>query len=240
MDDLKSLSYRDIKKTIFDSLGEIFRTTNAKNARDSIYNLDEEPDFVVLWLDENLPLAYRDAGDLKRGYDALAKADIYLGRAQRKKQFGMWRYANDMMTVGVALAKRRSYGGGGGYQFPMWLRKMGQYKGTRAAVDSLLGKIAGECHTSKSVARREILPFFRQIFCNSKTFRVAMISGINGEGFEEQEIAFLLGEPVSSHAVRHALEDAAKAAAMKEETEPAKDEEAKDFQEQAGVQSRLF
>ena len=211
LDDLKSLGYRDIRKTIFDSIREIFTTTSAKSARESIANLDEQPDYVILWLDENLPLAYRDHADLARGYDALSKSDIYLGRVNRRKQYGLWRYAIDMMTAGVAVSKRKSYGGGGGYQFPSWLRKMSQQRGVRSARDSLALKIAGECHTSKSVARTDILPYFEHIFRNSREFRANMINNIHGIGLEDYEISLLLGEPTDSHAVRHAMEDAAKA-----------------------------
>jgi replication factor C large subunit len=232
IDDLKSVGYRDVKKTIFGSIQEIFRTTSAKTAKDAVTNLDEQPDFIILWLDENLPLAYRDPADLQRGFDALSKADIYIGRTNRKKQFSLWKYAIDLMTVGVALAKKKGHGSGGGYQFPSWLRKMAQHKGVRATGDSLSAKIARYCHTSRTVAKREILPFFRYIFSRVKEFRIGMIAELE---LEDGEVAFLLGEPVDSNAVRHAVLEAAKASGGKPDASGEKD-----FEEPAGRQKSLF
>jgi len=72
---LKAVGFRNVKTTIFDAIREIFKTTELERARKSILDLDESPEDLINWLDENLPLEYRRPPDLARGFDRLSRAD---------------------------------------------------------------------------------------------------------------------------------------------------------------------
>ena len=95
---------RDVKSSIFKVLEVIFKGNNAHEALQASYALDESPEDLINWVDENLPLAYKGL-DLFWGYDRLARADIFLGRVRRRQVYGLWRYASFLMTGGVQAAK---------------------------------------------------------------------------------------------------------------------------------------
>ena len=69
---------RDVKESIFKVLEAIFRGSNPSEALQASYTLDESPEDLVHWIDENLPVAYQGA-DLLNGFDTLARADVFLG-----------------------------------------------------------------------------------------------------------------------------------------------------------------
>jgi len=187
---LDAIGYRDREKIIFDALRDIFKTKNIQSIRESISNLDEPPDRFLLWLDENLPREYIDVEDLLKGYEALSKADIFLGRTHKRQYYGLWPYASDMMTSGVATAKKHGYNNDT-YNFPSWLIGMKNYKTTRSLRDSIIKKISLICHNSNKKSREFIFTYFRQLFRNNAEFAAKMKNRMD---LTENEIKYILGE----------------------------------------------
>jgi len=187
---LNVLGYRDREKIIFDALREIFKTKNIQNIRESLSHLDADPPSVLLWINENLPVEYRDTNDLVAGYDALAKADIFLGRVMRRKNYGLWSYACDMMNGGVATAKTHDYPNER-YAFPTWLRGLKNSKSYRDTRYSITTKMGDVCHNSRSKSRDFLLTHFAHMFRNNTEFAIRMKQKF---AFNEQEIKYLLGE----------------------------------------------
>jgi replication factor C large subunit len=178
------LGYRDAKTTIFASLAEIFKGVKCQKSRQSVSNLDETPDHIILWIDENLPLEYKDLGDLARGYDALSRADIYLGMVKRRQHYGFWSYAIDMMTAGGLI-------------------KMSRTKRVRNTSRSLATKLGDYCHASNDIVLRDIIPYFKHLFATDRDFRINMTHILH---LNEDEIGYLLGEKVDSYAVKHVVD----------------------------------
>lgn len=202
--DVVALGYRDVKGEIFSALAKVFRSGRFDEAVRSTEGLDEDPDRVLLWVDENLPFEYVEPGDLARGYDALAKADIYLGRVRRRQRYGFWSYAGEMMTGGVAVA-RRGRPGGAQFRFPLWLSKMSRSRGVRATVGSLAGKLGVMMHTTPNRVRRDILPTFSLLYREQPDLRVKATAIL---GLEAKEVAYLMGEDEDSKLVKEILEAA--------------------------------
>lgn len=210
--EVASVGFRDTEGSVFDALIQIFRSGNIEKARASTRDLDESPETMILWIDENMPAEYRRADDLERGYDALSKADIYLGRVRRRQHYGLWSYANDMMTAGVAAA-RQGKPAGGQYQFPSWLRKMSSSRGTRGTLDSLARKLGRCMHTSKNIILNDVLVPFRQLFLQDSELRTSAAVTL---GLEAREVAFLLGESEDSAQVKRLMEAVGKARGAEE------------------------
>jgi replication factor C large subunit len=196
--DVEKLGYRDVKGNVFDALREIFQSGDASRARRAIDNLDEDPENLILWIDENLPYEYRDPADLARGYEALSRADIWLGRVRRGQVYRFWAYASDAMTAGVAIARRGRWGGGQ-YRFPLWLSKMSRTRSRRQTTQSVCRKIGGGTHASWRRTALDVLPSFKEVFRSDEEFRRAMAATFR---FEEKELAFLLDADEDSKAVR--------------------------------------
>jgi replication factor C large subunit len=202
IDDVNALGYRDRSKDIYYTLSNIFRTTTCKKSRESVFQLDEPPDYVILWIDHNLPYDYRDPEDLARAYDALSRADVYLGRVNRLKYYGLWRYATDMMSCGVSMARKGRYAGGR-YHFPTWLAKMSRSRGIRNTINGINGKIAKHCHTSIGIASRDMFDMFRFLYKTDPDFRFRITEKLE---FSEREIGFLLEEKDDSSVVKHLVD----------------------------------
>jgi replication factor C large subunit len=200
MQSLGVLGYRDREKIIFDALREIFKTSNIQSIKETMSHLDESPDSILLWLSENLPNEYRDINDLVKGYDALSKADIFLGRTYRRQNYGLWSYACDIMNGGVATAKTHNYPNEK-YNFPTWLRELKNSKSNRDTRDSITKKISEACHNSSNKSIDFLLTYFMNIFRNDTDFAVKMTKKFY---FTENEMKYLLGEKYS-HKIKDIL-----------------------------------
>jgi len=187
---LNVLGYRDRNKIIFDVLRDIFKAQNIQSIKHSIAHLDEDPNYFILWLNENLPSEYMNTNDLVKGYYALSKADIFLGRTHRRQNFELWSYACDIMSGGIATAKTHSYGNKK-YNFPLWLKMYKNSKFNRDIKDSIIKKISKICNNSNRKTKKFLLMYFVDMFRNNTNFAVKMKLKLN---LNEGEIKYLLGE----------------------------------------------
>jgi replication factor C large subunit len=179
---------RDSKENIFKVLAKIFKGTNIREAHDATFNLDENPDDLIQWMDENLPIEYTVPNDLAEGYRYLGRASVFLGRVKRRQNYNMWRYAGVLMTSGIMVARSHRYGGFVKYQPPSLWRKLGQTKGMRQVRDSTARKIGTHCHVSMSFTRSQLLPFFR-LLLNDDEYAPEIAALLK---LEPEEIAFLI------------------------------------------------
>jgi replication factor C large subunit len=217
-DATSALGNRDREKTVFAALEEIFRSGDARRARESVLGLDESPEDLILWVDHNLPYEYMSHGDRARGFDRLSRADVYLGRVRRRQDYGLWSFASEMMSMGVATA-RRDRPRGGQLGFPQYLLQMSHSRGLRMARNSLARKLGAYLHTSSSVVLNEILPVFKGLFNGDEELRVQITAQL---GLDDKEAAYLLDESEDSHAVKHLLERAGQIEGARKGSEPAK------------------
>jgi replication factor C large subunit len=219
--DVTVLGYRDSSINIFKAVTGIFRATSYSRAREAAFNLNEDPEHLLLWIDENLPIEYKRPEDLAFAYNSLSKASIYLGRVRIRQHYRLWSYATDLMTAGVALAKTDPYYGYTRYQFPTWLKKMSRSRGIRTTQKSLSNKLSSSFHTSRYVAQTSIYPYFQYLFINQKDFDLSAICELE---LDSDEIAYILGEKSDSSIVKQLIEDSKKMdTKKKEEVTPFKD-----------------
>lgn len=196
---------RDVKSSIFRVLEVIYKGSNAREALEASYNLDESPEDLINWVDENLPLAY-SGQDLLQGYETLARSDIFLGRVRRRQNYGLWRYASYLMTGGVQAAKKERRHGYVAFRPPSLWRRMGQTRKARSIRDSAARKIGRHCHVSISFARSELMDFVGMLLKEKKVApRLAAQLDLTAE-----EIALLLGSTVGTKKVQNIFEEAQK------------------------------
>lgn len=202
---------RDVKSSIFKVLEVIFKGSNSAEALAASYDLDESPEDLINWVDENLPLAYGGA-DLWRGFESLARADIFLGRVRVRQNYGLWRYAGFLMTGGVQAARAERRHGYVAFRPPSLWRRMGQTRKARAVRDSAAKKIGRRCHVSAAFARSELMGFFGLMLADKKR-----ASSLAAElELEAEEIALLMGSSASTKKVQSIYEEAQKMRAAEE------------------------
>lgn len=200
-----SVGFRDRERTIFAALEEIFRSGDLRRARSAVMDLDESPEDLILWVEHNVPHEYTERPDLARAFRELSRADVYLGRVKRRQAYGLWSYASERMSIGVALA-REGRPRGGQLEFPLYLMQMSRSRGARMARGSLAKKLGRYLHVSRDLVLTDILPAFKALFANDEEFRVHAAANLS---LDEKEVALLLDESEDSHAVKHLLEKAA-------------------------------
>jgi len=157
------LSDREQAEHIKDALLRIFKPTGHELSLGALDNVDMDLAEAIMWIDENLPKEYRKPNDLCRAYDALSRADVYMGRIRRWQHWRFLVYASALATAGVASAKDERLKEPVDYvrsrrPLSIWMANQRYVK--RKAIAE---KIAQKTHTSSKRALTDILPYVQ--FC---------------------------------------------------------------------------
>ncbi|MCL2863331.1 MAG: replication factor C large subunit [Methanimicrococcus sp.] len=222
------ISGRDVKETIFKALVKVFKGKNRQNAMDAVQTLDETPEDLIMWVDENLPIQFPSASekgkagggtnagsginpDVAGGYRILSKSDLYLGRVRRRQIYRMWRYAGFMMTVGPMAARSKEYEGFIKYSSPSRWKRMGQSRSVRGMRDNIAVKIAARHGKSMRVSRNSLIPYYQKLMENDE-YAVALA----GESdFDMDELVYLLKVKSATKKVQAVYEESRAIAAAK-------------------------
>ncbi len=205
LEDVDALGYRDKTASIFDALRDVLKATDFKTAKEATYDLDEDPETLLLWVEENAPREYTNAHDRARAMTAVGRADEFLGATRRTRYYRLWSVASDMMTGGVAVAKDERYSGWTRYQFPSWLRKMSRSKKARGLRESLGLKVGEAFHAGTRTANEHVIPMLAFVAKRSKPFAVELTAELE---LEADELALLLDTKASTKKVKTILEEA--------------------------------
>ncbi|PCR90077.1 replication factor C large subunit [Natrinema ejinorense] len=199
-------SERDTTEGIFDFLDELIKEKDAEGALRASYDVDETPDDLLNWIEDNVPKDYEGA-ELADAYGFLSNADRWLGRVRATQDYSYWRYATDNMTAGVAASRRGDKGGWTRYGPPSYWSKLGRTKGTRNTRDSIAERIAEREGASVATARREILPFLSAMthHCKNRDLTVRMAAAYD---LDEADVSFVTGSGKDTNKVASIVEDA--------------------------------
>jgi replication factor C large subunit len=150
---------RDREKNVYDLINKLLKLKTAREAREFLWSVDVPPDDALAWISENIPRMVEDPESLVSVYEAISRAEIFLSRAKREQAYGLWSYASDLMSSGVAVGKGEHLKWVK-FQPPSHIRRYSRTRGARALRDSIAKKLASHCHTSSKIARRDFLPYF--------------------------------------------------------------------------------
>jgi replication factor C large subunit len=197
---------RDRTHGVFDYLDTVIKTAGPQEALETAYDVDETPDDLINWIEDNMPKDYAGR-ELARAYDFLANADRWLGRVRATQNYSYWRYATDNMTAGVAAAREGEKGGWTRYGPPSYWRKLGSSRGTRNKRDYVARKIAEDSGVSMSTARREVMPYLATMthHCKNRELTVAMAARYD---LDAEHVSFVTGSGKDTNKVQSIVEDA--------------------------------
>lgn len=188
-EDVDVLGHRDRSQLIFDVLREIFRTKDTVMIKKKVHLVHEDPRMMLLWIAENLSRSYPSIEDRERAYAWLSKADRYLGRTFRRNHYGLWSYASDLSSIGVAVSKQEPVHHMS-YQFPSWLKQHAKEKNLVPAQSSLIEKLSRYHHCSSKKARSLVLPQLKQIITSDDQLLLSLCKKLL---LTEEEVLFLAG-----------------------------------------------
>lgn len=186
--DLAVLSNRDRHRSVWDAVRTLMKAQEYGEAEKVTWGLDVEPEMFMKWVEENVPLEYERREDLARAFLALSRADIFIGRIRARQYWGFLRYANILMTAGVALAKDAPYRKFVKYSFPNIIRRLSASKMERAKLSAIGAKIGARTHLSSSEAANLFLPLLK-ILMEEKE-RIPEIA--HYFEFDAEDLAFIL------------------------------------------------
>jgi replication factor C large subunit len=197
---------RDRTTGIFDFLDEVIKEADAETALKASYAVDETPDDLLDWIEENVPKDY-DGDELAVAYDFLSNADRWLGRVRATQEYSYWRYASDNMTAGVAAARQEPKGGWTRYGRSSYVQKYWRSSGTRQTRDYVARQIAEHAGTSIGTARREILPFLAELthHCRNRELTIAMAARYD---LDPEHVSFVTGSGEDTNKVQNIVEEA--------------------------------
>ena len=184
---LSVLTQRDRERDIWDALRTLFKTMSYAEASDVTWGVDVDPDMFMKWVDENIPNEYDAKEDLYRAFEALSRADIFAGRISSRQYWGFLRYANVLMTAGVALAKDEPYRKYAKYSFPHIIRELSRTKAERTRRRKIGLKMGAKVHVSSRDALNIFLPLIKALM---EEGRVAPLADYFG--FDIEDLAFIL------------------------------------------------
>ncbi len=168
LSDLEVLGYREVETSIFDALKIIFKSSSLTAAKLAISNVDKDPEEIFWWIENNVAKEYEDPEEIAKAYDALSKADIFRQRVISRQEWRLKGYMIDLMTGGVAVAKKEMYRKFTKYQYPSKIAMLGQTKVERKEEKEKLLELSKQLHCSTRKIRKEFLPFLRIIFKKTK------------------------------------------------------------------------
>ena len=188
--DLGGLSKRNKTIDMREGVERLFRGTDIKANLRVVSQLDEDPNGLILWIDENMPSNATDIETLTAGLDALSVASRFVRLAGKHSYYRLWSYATDIIVIGAKTASK-------GYlhreeaRFPLVLTRFKRRNSVMATRKGLVDKVSAYSHTSPRNVLTTMLPFMKNAFGNSEAFAVAMTSKL---GLTVEEVASLIDE----------------------------------------------
>ena len=191
---------RDRSMGIFPFLDVVLKEESARDSLQAAYRVDETPDDITKWLEDNMLDVYEPA-EAARAYDFLANADVWLGRVRASQNYSYWRYATDNAAAGTAAARDGTKGGWTRYGRPQF------WPGSNKTADEVCQRIAERGGMSIEIARRSVLPFLSSMthHCKPRALTVAMAAAYE---FEPSHVSFVTGSGESTKKVQSIVEDA--------------------------------
>ncbi len=176
------LRTRDRVLEPFEVVRNILKSNYVWQAKQNASQTDLAPDELIQWISENLPFQITDPEDLWRAYEALSKADVYMGRIVKSGSWDLLAYAVELMSAGVALSivnDVKSKYRWVKYQFPNKIKLLTQTKEARALRDNIAELIGKQIHASKQKVINYVLPYVRIIFDNNPEMAAKIAISLN-------------------------------------------------------------
>ena len=173
--DVDSLSDRNRTESMLLAIARILKTTDFGIAAEAFDDVDEKPNEWFLWIDENVPMEYKEPAVLARAYEAISHADVFNGRIMRNQHWRFLVYVKIFLTAGVAVAKDRKLFGLANYRQTSRLLKIWMANSRYQKRKNIAAKIAEKTHASTAKV-------IRDFHC----YKTIIKNGRNKESFAEE------------------------------------------------------
>lgn len=164
----EEISNRIKNSSMSDSLTRVLKSKDMNLVLGAYDNVEEDLDKIFLWLDENMPKEYLQIDDVSKAFEELALADRFFNRIKRWQYYRFYVYCFELLSAGIALAKKTKYTIPPKYNQPTRILKYWQANITYAKRKSVIEKISEKSHTSNKKTGKEIFPYIQYALVNDK------------------------------------------------------------------------
>ncbi|MBS3163079.1 replication factor C large subunit [Candidatus Woesearchaeota archaeon] len=154
---LGELGAREREVSIFNAMQLILKSTDPNIVLNILDNVKLDLDESLLWLEENLPIEYKDRNDLANSFDVLSRVDVFRGRILRWQHWRFLSYINDLMTAGITISKNNKYYGFTKYKRPARILEIWRFKQKNKLKYDISAKISKKLHTSVKGVTKDFL-----------------------------------------------------------------------------------
>jgi len=162
-EDLDLVAPKDGRSNVFDAVRTILKSKTPANIKGAMRQVEADPSLLLEMVTENIPREYEKKDEIEKAYEMISQADIYLGRAFSTRAYTYWKYAYELMSVGVALSKDETYKKFARYTNSSVYTILSKNRSKRDLQNRVAEKIAEKLHTSKKVAISQF-PYFEIMF----------------------------------------------------------------------------
>ena len=160
---LDIVSQKDGRSNIFDAVRTILKSKTPAHVKDAMRQVEADPSLLLEMVTENIPREYEKKHEIEKAYEMISQADIYLGRAFSTRAYTYWKYAYELISVGVALSKDETYKKFARYTNSSVYTILSKNRSKRDLQNRVAEKIGEKLHTSKKVAISQF-PYFEIMF----------------------------------------------------------------------------
>ena len=193
------LPYRDRVYAPYEALRKLFDAKYVFQARDAVTSTELSPDEFMIWVNEHIPTHYESLEEIYRAYEALSRADVYVGRIIKTQNWDLLSYALDMMGPGVAFARKEYKYKWKAYKSPERLKLLAESRRARETREKLAEHLASHLSTSKATVKQDVIPYLRLIFTHNPKLAAKIAKAYS---LSEDEIKFLAG-PKAQEVINH-------------------------------------
>lgn len=173
----------------FEMLRKLFTSKYLWQAKAALSSSNLDYDMIKQWIAENIPNQYSDPEELWRAFEALARADQYMGRIIKTQSWDLLAYAMDMEAA-VAIAQKKPTYRFVKYSFPQKIMLLAKTREVREVRDALAKVIASHLHISSALAKSEVIPYLKVIFEANPRYAARLALGLN---LTENMVKYLAG-----------------------------------------------
>ena len=187
-------AYRYREYAPFEALQKLFNAKYIWQAKAAVTQTNIDYETMMIWVNEHIPTYYDDPEELARAFDALSRADVYMGRIRKSGSWDLLSYVFDMMGPGVAFARRIYKYKWKIFRSPKRLQLLAQTKRSREVREGIARALAPRLLTSKATVKRDVIPFLKIIFTNNPKYAAKIALGYE---LTEEMIKWLAGPKAS-------------------------------------------
>lgn len=192
-------AYRTREYAPFEALQKMFNARYIFQAKSAISQANIDYETMMIWINEHIPTYYDDPEEIWRAYEALSRADVYMGRIRKSGSWDLLSYVFDMMGPGVAFARKIYRYKWKAFRSPKRLQLLAQTKRSREVREGIAMTLAPRLLTSRATIKRDVIPFLKIIFTHAPKYAAKIALGY---GLTEEMIKWLAG-PKSSEVLAY-------------------------------------